>query len=227
MNPFNNFYNLTATELSSAVIVFNIFLSFLLQLVIIFIYKKIQRGLSYSPSFIFTMLLIGVLGTVVMMVVQHNLVGAFALLGAFSLIRFRTILKETRDIAFVFFSLAIGVAVGTSNYPIALIATAMLSVIILLAHRFNIGTIDSGLGLILTFNAHDEVDIKDIKAAILGQARSLELLQTRSYGVDLTTYVFSVRLNADTDGAAIVKLLKNKDGIKDIELITGEHTVEY
>ena len=227
MNPLNNFYNLTATELSAAVIVFNIGVSFLLQLVIIFVYKKIQRGLSYSPSFIFTMLVIGILGTVVMMVVHHNLVGAFALLGAFSLIRFRTILKETRDIAFVFFALAIGVAVGTSNYPIALIATAMLSVIILLAHRFNIGTIDSGLGLILTFNAHDEIDIKDIKAAVLRQARSLELLQTRSYGVDLTTYVFSVRLNADTDGAAIVKILKNKEGIKDVELITGEHTVEY
>lgn len=227
MNPLNNFYNLTATELSAAVIVFNLVLSLILQLAIIYVYKRVQRGLSYSPSFIFTLLMIGVLATVVMMVVQHNIVGAFALLGAFSLIRFRTILKETRDIAFVFFSLAIGVAVGTNNYPIALISTALILLIIILAHRYNIGSIDSGLGLILTFNAQDNLDIKQIKTELLRHVRSLELLQTRAYGVGTTTFVFSVKLNQDLDAAAIMKLLKSNSSITDVELITGEHTVDY
>jgi len=81
-----------------------------------------------------------------MMVVQNNLIGAFALLGAFSLIRFRTILKETRDIAFVFFALVIGVAVGTSNYSIALIGTIFVSIVILLFNKYNIGSIKNGLG---------------------------------------------------------------------------------
>ena len=105
----NNFFNLTPTEISAAVIVLNIAVSLLLQLLIIFVYKKTHQGLSYSSSLIFTIAMIGVLGTVIMMVVQNNLIGAFTLLGAFSLIRFRTILKETRapsliNLCLIFFS---------------------------------------------------------------------------------------------------------------------------
>src|SRR3990167_4319281 len=139
-NPLD-FYNFTGTEFSAALVVFNLGLSFLLQLVIVWVYKKTHRGLSHSQSFLFTLVIIGVLGTVVMMVVQNNLIGAFALLGAFSLIRFRTIVKETRDVAFIFFALATGVAVGTNNYSVALVATLLISVMIVALSRYGFGLI--------------------------------------------------------------------------------------
>lgn len=101
-----NFYNFTGTEFSSAIVIFNVLLTFALQMAVVWVYKKTHRGISYSQSFLFTLVMIGVLGAVIMMVVQNNLIGAFALLGAFSLIRFRTIVKDTRDVAFVFFALA-------------------------------------------------------------------------------------------------------------------------
>src|SRR3990167_777280 len=108
----DNFLFLAETETSAAIIVINLIFVFLLELVIAWVYRKTHRTLSYSQSFVGTIILMGIIASLIMMVVTENIVGAFALLGAFSLIRFRTIMKETRDIAFVFFALAIGVAVG-------------------------------------------------------------------------------------------------------------------
>jgi len=222
-----NFFNLTPTEISSSIIVLNIVVSLLLQLIIIFVYKKTHHGLSYSSSLIFTMVMIGVLGTVIMMVVQNNLIGAFTLLGAFSLIRFRTILKETRDIAFVFFALVIGIAVGTSNYSIAFISTILLSIIIISFNYFNIGKINSGRGLILTFNVKDNLDINSVKSILLKYTKIFELLQVRTSGVGIDNYVFSFELKSKLESADVLRELKNNPSIFDIEIITGEHSVEY
>jgi len=223
----NNFYNLTTTEVSAAMIVINIIFSLILQLIIVWTYKKTHKGLSYSPSFIFTLVIVGVLGTVLMMVVQNNLVGAFALLGAFSLIRFRTILKETRDIAFVFFVLVIGVSVGTNHYSLALIATISIVLIVLLLYRFNVGSMSGGLAYILTFTAKNDLDIGNIKEVLGRMSKSFELMQVRSYGLDTDSYVFSLELKDSIDSVFVIKTLKENQSIADVEVITGEHTIEY
>ncbi|PIP73509.1 MAG: hypothetical protein COW88_01800 [Candidatus Lloydbacteria bacterium CG22_combo_CG10-13_8_21_14_all_47_15] len=223
----NNFYNLTQTELSSAIVVFNLLFAFALLLVIVFVYKRTHQGLSYSPSFIFTLIIVGILGSVVMMVVQNNLVGAFALLGAFSLIRFRTILKETRDIAFVFFALVIGVAVGTSHYSIALISTVIISLIILGLYRYHIGSMTSNVGFILTFNAKKNINMDEVRKVISGFAESFEFLQAKTYGVDTNTYIFSIKLKDTFDSAKLINELHDKDLISSVNIISGEKSVEY
>lgn len=223
----NNFFNLTPTEISAAIVVLNIVVSLLLQSLIVFVYKKTHQGLSYSSSLIFTIVMIGVLGTVIMMVVQNNLIGAFTLLGAFSLIRFRTILKETRDIAFVFFALVIGIAVGTNNYSIAFISAILLSAIILLFNRYNIGKISGRRGFILTFNAKDGFDIGFARDILAKYSKIFELLQTRTHGVGINNYVFSLQLRDNLESVKVVSELKNNAFVSDIEIITGEHSVEY
>lgn len=223
----NNFYNLTSTELSAAVIVLNLLLSFVLQCAIVFVYKRTHKGLSYSPSFIFTLFIVGILGTVVMMIVQNNLTGAFALLGAFSLIRFRTILKETRDIAFVFFALVSGIAVGTNHYSIALIATTFISFVILALYRYNIGSMENNLGLILTFNAKNDLDTDSVRALLSENTSVSNFLQAKTYGNDINTYTFSVRLKDTIDSMKLMKILKDNRSISNVEILTGEQSVEY
>src|SRR3989344_9236862 len=104
------FLYLAETEINAAIVVINLLFVLALELVIAWVYQRTHRTLSYSQSFVGTIVLMGIIASLIMMVVTENILGAFALLGAFSLIRFRTIVKETRDIAFVFFALAIGVA---------------------------------------------------------------------------------------------------------------------
>lgn len=222
----DNFYNLAPTEFSAAVIAQNLILVFLLELVIVYIYKKTHQGLSYSSSFVFTFVLVGVVGAVVMMVVQHNLARAFGLLGAFSLIRFRTILKETRDIAFLFFALAIGIAVGTNNYAIALISTALITPAIWLFYRYDIGQIRNRLGHILTFSVSGEYKIDEVRTLLKEHTESMELLQARAHG-EHTRYVFAIQPKETSDPENIIRMLQGNRHLTDLELLSEEGGVEY
>ena len=97
-------------------IIFNLLLSFLLGLLISLVYKKTHKGLSYSQSFMVTNVFVTVIVCMVIMIIGNNLARAFALVGALSIIRFRTVVKDTKDTAYIFWSLASGMATGTGSY---------------------------------------------------------------------------------------------------------------
>jgi uncharacterized membrane protein YhiD involved in acid resistance len=131
-----NFQDLTG-EFSVMDIVLAMVLSFVLSVFIGWIYKITHRGTSYTQSFVFTLVLNGMVVALVMMIVGSNIARAFSLVGALSIIRFRNAVKETRDVGFIFFTMAIGMAVGTKFYLLAAIAAIVISLIILLMTRLN------------------------------------------------------------------------------------------
>ena len=112
-------------------------LSFLLSAFIGWIYKITHRGTSYTQSFVFTLVLNGMIVALVMLVIGSDIARAFSLVGALSIIRFRNAVKETRDVGFIFFTMAIGMAVGTKFYLLAVAGTIFISLVILLMTRYN------------------------------------------------------------------------------------------
>jgi uncharacterized membrane protein YhiD involved in acid resistance len=131
-----NIQDLTS-EFSVMDMVLVMVLSFVLSAFIGWIYEITHRGTSYTQSFVFTLVLNGMIVALVMMVVGSNIARAFSLVGALSIIRFRNAVKETRDVGFIFFTMAIGMAVGTRFYLLAVVATIVISLVILLMTRFN------------------------------------------------------------------------------------------
>ena len=87
-------------------VVLNMALACILGLVISVIYKTTHKGLSYSQSFMLTVIFVTIIVSMVMMVIGNSLARAFALVGALSIIRFRTVIKDTKDTAYVFIALA-------------------------------------------------------------------------------------------------------------------------
>ena len=75
----------------------NVSVAFLLGLFISYVYKKTHKGLSYSQSFMLTLVFVTIIVAIVMMIIGNNLARAFALVGALSIIRFRTVVKDTKD----------------------------------------------------------------------------------------------------------------------------------
>ena len=112
-------------------------LSFTLSAFIGWIYQITHRGTSYTQSFVFTLVLNGMVVAVVMMIVGSNIARAFSLVGALSIIRFRNAVKESRDIGFIFFTMVIGMAVGTKFYLLAVIAAVVISLVVVLMTRFD------------------------------------------------------------------------------------------
>ena len=112
-------------------------LSFALSAFIGWIYKTTHRGTSYTQSFVFTLVLNGMIVALVMLVIGSDIARAFSLVGALSIIRFRNAVKETRDVGFIFFTMAIGMAVGTKFFLLAVVGTIFISAVILLMTRYN------------------------------------------------------------------------------------------
>ena len=109
-------------------------------------YRYTHKGLSYSQSFTQTILLVALIVSIVMMTIGSNVARAFALVGALSIIRFRTVVKDTRDTAFVFAALAVGMAAGTANsnnnhHVLAALGCAFVVAVALVMYASNFGAL--------------------------------------------------------------------------------------
>ncbi len=113
-------------------------LSFVLTLVVAKVYKESHRGVSYSQAFTHTLVLMGVVVALIMLIIGSNIARAFALVGALSIIRFRNAVKESRDVGFVFFAMAIGMACGTRFYMMAVFATVLISAFVIIMYRLDL-----------------------------------------------------------------------------------------
>lgn len=131
-----NVQDLTS-EFTALDVILVLVLSFALSAFIGWIYKITHRGTSYTQSFVFTLVMNGMIVALVMMIVGSNIARAFSLVGALSIIRFRNAVKETRDVGFIFFTMAIGMAVGTRFYLLAAVGAVVISMVILLMMRFD------------------------------------------------------------------------------------------
>lgn len=112
----------------------------LLGFVLALLYRRTYRGFSYSSSFLQTLILITMITSVVIMVIGNNLARAFGLVGSMSIIRFRTALKDTWDIAFVFFALSCGLAAGTGNIAIGLLGVLAVGAVMVVLRRTRFGS---------------------------------------------------------------------------------------
>lgn len=135
MDAFN-FQDLTGV-FSVTDVVISLLLSFALCAMIGWVYQTTHRGASYTQSYVHTLVLNGMVVAVIMLVVGSNIARAFALVGALSIIRFRNAIKETRDVGFIFFTMAIGMAIGTKFYLLAVIAAVVISLVIMIMTRFD------------------------------------------------------------------------------------------
>jgi uncharacterized membrane protein YhiD involved in acid resistance len=117
----------------------NLFVALGCGVVIALVYRFTYRGASYSASFVNSLVLLCLITAVVILVIGNNLARAFGLVGAMSIIRFRTAVRDTQDIVFIFFSLTIGMAAGVGLNSVAIIGTLFICVVIILLDSVGFG----------------------------------------------------------------------------------------
>jgi len=221
-----NTTNLALTELSAAVIFFNIFLSFGLSLLIAIIYKKTHRGLSYSRSYVESLVMMSVLAAIAMMILGNNVVRALGILGVFTLIRFRTIIKDTKDATYLFFSLAVGMGVGTANYIVSILGTGALLVIIYFLDKYNFGSVTQD-GFLLTFIADKNFSSRFYEELFDKYLGSYKLLQHKTNSDGDGEFYFSVAFKDKVRPEDLVRDLNENHSIKLTDLIVGKDAIEY
>ena len=105
-------------------------LAFLLGLFIFFVYKKSYSGVMYSPSFGVTLIALALITTLLILAVSSNVVLSLGMVGALSIVRFRTAIKEPVDIAFLFWSIAVGIVLAAGLLPLAVLGSAFVGLVL-------------------------------------------------------------------------------------------------
>jgi len=208
-------------------VLINMSLAFVLGLFISYIYKVTHKGLSYSQSFMLTIVFVTFIVSMVMMVIGNNLARAFALVGALSIIRFRTVIKDTKDTAFIFLGLAAGMATGTSSYFLAFAGSMFFGLIALALHATNYGSFYKS-EFLLRFRAQAGEEEPAYSSIIAEFARTSNLLHVEPSGDAKTIKLtFDITLRKEKDPKELSRRIAEIDQVTEVALVASKHDVDY
>ena len=208
-------------------ILINIAFSFILGMIISYVYKSTHKGLSYSQSFMLTLVFVTIIVSAVMMIIGNNLARAFALVGALSIIRFRTVVKDTKDTAYVFLALAGGMAAGTSSYFLAIVVTSFVSMVAMFLHMTNYGSLYKS-EFILRFRAPTGEGEKEYSGCINKYTKMVNLLHIEPSGDnDTAKLTFDVVMKKDISPEKFSSELASIDDVTEVMLVASKHDVDY
>ena len=126
-------------SVDAAALVVSLGLSFVLSFILAKTYVHTHSGYSYSKSFVHTIVFVAITIDLIMLIIGSNIARAFALVGAMSIVRFRNPIKDSRDLIFLFMSMAVGMATGTQFYFFAIAFTAFAVLALLAFHHTGFG----------------------------------------------------------------------------------------
>ena len=129
------FETIFMVSLEAGQVIANLFIALLCGLIISVSYRSSSDALNYSPTFVRAIVVLTMITALVIMVIGNNLARAFGLVGAMSIIRFRTAVKDIQDIVYIFFALAAGMAAGVGLKGIALLGAVVISLILFILHQ--------------------------------------------------------------------------------------------
>ncbi len=209
-------------------IVLSLVLAFVLGQVLAWVYYFTHSGLSYSKSFVQSLILITVVVAIIMAVIGDNIITAFGLMGALAIIRFRNVVKDTRDIVFIFCALVIGMACGSQRHAIAIFGTALLSLITIYLYLTDFGTHQPHNGFLrFTLPGHigPEHPIPVILKRFCGSF-TLISAQDSGYGSPEVEYAYQLMVKNAKKNELMLAELEKIEGIENMSLTMQEQLLE-
>jgi len=127
----------STTELSVSLIAFTLLLSFALSLFIFFVYRASYKGVMYSKTFNITLVAMTMITSSIILAITSNIILSLGMVGALSIIRFRTPVKDPIDIAFLFWSVGTGIVCGAGLWILALISSVIIGIILIMFSKIS------------------------------------------------------------------------------------------
>lgn len=205
----------------------NMALALVLGLLLASVYRYTHKGLSYSQSFTLTIVMVTTIVAITLMAIESSLARAFALVGALSIIRFRTVVKDTKDTAFVFAGLAVGIAAGTSNHALAILGAVFICLVSLILHRTNFGaTADNQFMIRFIFDSSHDRSLYEKFLGSHCRSTSLLSVEPSQNGQYLATTI-DIKLKRATDKNKFASEFARLAGISDVNLLVAKSGIDY
>ena len=212
--------SLSAQELFN--IVTSLALAIIIGVIISQVYKRTHRGLNYEISFLTTLILLAPIVAAIMIFIQGSLVLSLGLVGSLSIIRFRTPIKDTRDMVFLFWVIATGLGCGIYNWTLVVIFTLMIVVTVIILYFTKYGqSRNQDYVLILS---GDSSSLDDDVERILKQHSFDVRVRSRESENDIWEIIFEVRFkdNVGEESKQLVQKLQELSGIHKVSLLAPQ-----
>jgi len=207
-------------------VVISLLLAFAVGQLVAWVYARTHHGLSYSRAFTQALVMLVIIAALVMFVIGNDVIAAFGLIGALAIIRFRNVLKDTRDTAFVFMSLVLGMAIGAERHGVALVGGAFLLLTAGWLHLTSFGSRGH-------YDGHLSYSTRGLAGEVV--ARLTEV--TRAYcrravpvtvhdGGGVVEHVLQVRLRDRRRGQEMLEHLRGLEGVEDVALVLRDDHAE-
>lgn len=202
----SQFENLTPWK-----IIIGLIMGCIVGLIIAFVYKRCYRGVLYSPTFALTLMMLTLITTPVVMCIKSDIALSMGMVGALSIVRFRTAVKDPMDTAYMFWALTMGILLGAELYIHALVVVLGISIILFVMTFVRFRNPNSYL-LVVHYDDYAETEITQLLRRTVKQRRLRSKTVTRA-GAEMTV---EVRLDSKQD---LVSAVLNIEGVHDATLV--------
>jgi len=211
---------LTGPDLTDALITLT--LASLIGLLISQLYKHTHRGLNYEHTFMATLVLMAPIVAVVMLYIRGDLVLSLGLIGSLSIVRFRTPIKDTRDMVFLFWVIAVGLGAGTYNWGVVVVSSLFIVLVVAALYFVRYGH-SRNTDFVLVLSGQPPAQGEAARGVI--QSHTVDARQ-RSYEVQDNRWelVYELRLSDFSSQAAdlLVEELKALPGVAEVSLLAPQ-----
>ncbi|SES81581.1 protein of unknown function [Natronincola peptidivorans] len=225
LNTINDIFmiNEIGTITTVREVIFTILVSFVLGLMISYTYIKTYKGKFYSQTFAHTLIILGVVISIVIVAIGSNIARAFSLAGALSIIRFRSSIGDPRDIAFIFFVLGAGLASGAGLFIPAAVFTVILCALIFVLYHIDFGARD-GKQKILKITVPENLNFEGLFDDLLKEHLeefSLQSIRTTNLGT-MFELVYSIRSKDNVDEKTLIDDIRSRNGNLNVTILMDE-----
>src|SRR5258705_7369985 len=188
------------------------------------LYRKTYRGPGYSVAFVNSIVLLTMITALVIMTIGSNVARAFGLVGAMSIIRFRTAVKDTQDIVYIFFALAVGMAAGGGYFNVAFMGTACVGVVIYISTWATGAALHKEEYLLQVAYETNGDGVPAYVGLLPRYCRSHHVINTQSLGDDggRLEVAYYVKLRDKSSGDQFVRELRQAKGVRHVSLYFDE-----
>ena len=217
-DKFISGFSLSTQNLTLPNVLISLAIAFVLGFVIYFIYKKTYRGVLYSHSFNLSLIMLSMVTTLVIMCISSAPALSLGMVGALSIVRFRTAVKDPMDTVYMFWAIAVGITVGANFILFSIIGTLVIAAVLLLLSLFG-NTMGQNYLLVVHY---DERYGKEVNGAInkMVQRYKLKSKTATRNGIEMT-----LELRLQGSRSNIVDNLLNVPGVQDATLVAFQNEI--
>ncbi len=209
-------------------IIYALLLSFVLSAVFAAVYRITFRGLSYSRAFVQTLIIGSMVVAMLIMAIGNNLARGLGILGTLAIVRFRTPIRDSRDMMFLFASLGVGIACGAGVMEVAITGTIFISIVLLVMHFLPFTSRREYEGLLRFILPAKSSEVENEVENLLRQyASAFHLIAMREAAQgESVEFSYQIRLAEPSYQADLIDGLHKIPGVEDASLLMQRTTIE-